>query len=123
MGNSWLVIFLTNLTPGVHRPLLRLLSSMLIHPFLDDAIMMVRPVLDHGLLTLSNILRYFAYPLRMFPHPTKVFQHTLNLCFFQNYSGFVKVQKGFLDAIPVQRVSSSVRLVAVPTQVFKRVDK
>lgn len=85
--------------------------------------MIVRPVLDHGLLTLAYILRYFAYPLSMIPHPTMVFQQTLNLCFFQNHSGFVKVSKGFLDAIPVQRVSASVRLVAAYTEIFQRTDK
>lgn len=96
---------------------------MLIHPFLDDVNMIVRPVLDHGLLTLSYILRYFADPLSMFPRPTKVFQQTLNLCFFQNHSGFVKEQKGFLDAVLVQRVSASVRLVAAHTEIFQRIDK
>jgi hypothetical protein len=85
--------------------------------------MIVRPVLDHGLLALSYILRYFAYPLSMLAPPTKVFQQTLNLFFFQNHSGFVKAQKGFLDAVPVQRVSASVRNVAVTTEIIQRIDK
>ena len=123
MGDAWRVVILTNMTPDVRRPLLRLLSSMLIHPFLGDAIMMVRPVLDHGLLTLSDILRNFADPLSMFPRPTKVVQQALNFFFFQNHSGFVKAQKGILDAIPVRWVSSSIRLVAARTEIFQRIDK
>jgi hypothetical protein len=59
----------------------------------------------------------------MLPHPTMVFQQTLNLCFFQNHSGFVKAQKGFLDAVPVQQVSASVRLVAAHTEIFQGIDK
>lgn len=85
--------------------------------------MIVRPVLNHGLLPLSYILRYFADPLSMLPHPTMVFQNTLDLCFFQNHSSFVKAQKGFLDAVLVRRVSASVRLVAARTEIFQRMDK
>jgi hypothetical protein len=80
-------------------------------------------MLDHGLLAISNVLRDLTKPLRMLVRPTQVFQPTRNLASFQDYSGFVEAQKSFLDAVPVQRMSASIKFVAAPTEVFQRMDE